>query len=405
MLTRRALLASTAAIGLAGCSDARPWSEASGRVRLATGTRGAVFDQYGAALARVVGDLMPATSAGTVTTGGSVDNVLQIVAGRAEIGFCLGDTAAVAVAGSAPFEGATGLVALARLYDELPAGGRARGLPRPHARRPARAPGGGRRTSLGHPAHRVPHPRRGRGGPGRGRGLPRGARRRARRPGHAAGGRRVLRERLPDPPDRRLRRGYAGAGARPRCAGAVAGGRARGAVRRGAAARLAVPVAGGGADRQREDAPGGQPSTVRRPGRRGRVGHLRRAGADRAAGARRASADRGGRHLHRAAAAAPGRAGVLQEARPRGILTSARSPGPAAARRSEPPASRSRPAAIARPRPVPSTSACRGSRWKRRPSSSTSAVLRLGTVVAKEQQPVVGVGAQAETRPRHRVRT
>lgn len=119
MLTRRALLATTVALGLAGCADDRPWSGASGRVRLATGTTGAVFDQYGAALARVIGELMPATSPSTLNTGGSVDNVLQIVAGRAEIGFCLGDTAAQAVAGTDPFADATGLVALARLYDSF----------------------------------------------------------------------------------------------------------------------------------------------------------------------------------------------------------------------------------------------------------------------------------------------
>lgn len=119
VLTRRALLATSAALGLGACTDSRPWSGASGRVRLATGTSGAVFDQYGAALARVIGEVMPATSARTVNTGGSVDNVLQIVGGRAEIGFCLGDTAAQAVAGTAPFEEATALVALARLYDSF----------------------------------------------------------------------------------------------------------------------------------------------------------------------------------------------------------------------------------------------------------------------------------------------
>lgn len=123
MLTRRSLLAATAAagaaLGLGSCADDRAWSDASGRVRLATGTRGAVFDQYGRALATVIGDLMPSTSPSTLDTDGSVDNVRQIVAGRAEIGFCLGDTAAQAVAGRAPFAGRTDLVALARLYDSF----------------------------------------------------------------------------------------------------------------------------------------------------------------------------------------------------------------------------------------------------------------------------------------------
>ncbi|WP_408898673.1 TAXI family TRAP transporter solute-binding subunit [Nocardioides sp. R1-1] len=120
--TRRALLAATAgAVGLAsaGCSDGRFWTDATGRIRLGTGNPGAVFDEYGGALARAARRVMPAVRVSVRNTRGSVDNVRRIDGGTVEVGFCLGDTADLALRGRSPFAATQDLVALARLYDSF----------------------------------------------------------------------------------------------------------------------------------------------------------------------------------------------------------------------------------------------------------------------------------------------
>lgn len=107
------------ASALGGCARSEPWSEATGRLRIATGNRGAVFDRYGSALAREVTGRMPGVTSEAITTSGSVGNVERLLAGRAEVGFCLGDTARLAFEGQEPFVEPAGLVAIARLYDSF----------------------------------------------------------------------------------------------------------------------------------------------------------------------------------------------------------------------------------------------------------------------------------------------
>ncbi|WP_275888254.1 TAXI family TRAP transporter solute-binding subunit, partial [Nonomuraea lactucae] len=80
----------------AGCGGANVPPVPEGDVRIATGAAGGVYEVYGSAYAGVVGDRVPG-SAVTVASGGSVDNVEMVAAGRAEVGFALADVAADAV--------------------------------------------------------------------------------------------------------------------------------------------------------------------------------------------------------------------------------------------------------------------------------------------------------------------
>lgn len=123
MVGRRTLLfgmtAVAAGAAVSACSRDPWWAGSSGRLRIATGNVGAVFERYGAALAREVSSVMPEVSSTTVRTGGSVENVEQLRAGSADIAFCLGDTAQLAFDSKAPFEEKVELTALARLYDSF----------------------------------------------------------------------------------------------------------------------------------------------------------------------------------------------------------------------------------------------------------------------------------------------
>ncbi|KUO20674.1 TAXI family TRAP transporter solute-binding subunit [Streptomyces dysideae] len=105
------------ALLLAGCggSDAPP--RPSGEIKVATGNRGGVYADYGAGYADVVERRLPDASARVLHTGGSVDNLRRVDARQAQIGFTLADSAADAVAGSAPFSRKLPVVALAALYD------------------------------------------------------------------------------------------------------------------------------------------------------------------------------------------------------------------------------------------------------------------------------------------------
>lgn len=119
-LSRRRLIVGAGALAaLVGCGTDEPWHDARGRLRIATGNRGAVFDRYGAALAREARVVMPDVDATEVLSRGSVDNARLLVRGRADVGFCLGDTARLAFDGEAPFDRPAGLVAVGRLYDSF----------------------------------------------------------------------------------------------------------------------------------------------------------------------------------------------------------------------------------------------------------------------------------------------
>jgi TRAP transporter TAXI family solute receptor len=118
-LRRRGFLALGGLATVAACSGGPAWDDARGRLRIATGNRGAVFDRYGTALAAEAEVLMPDVDASIVLSRGSVENVRLLLDGRADVAFCLGDTARDAYEGSAPFDAPAGLVAVCRLYDSF----------------------------------------------------------------------------------------------------------------------------------------------------------------------------------------------------------------------------------------------------------------------------------------------
>ncbi len=105
------------ALALIACGGPENPPGPRGAVRIATGNRGGVYAVYGDGLAGIVRGRFPSTAATTIATGGSVDNIDLICAGRAEAGFTLADVAADAVNGAAPFAESRPIVALARLYD------------------------------------------------------------------------------------------------------------------------------------------------------------------------------------------------------------------------------------------------------------------------------------------------
>lgn len=118
-LGRRAVLALGGATALSACLAGPAWEDARGRLRIAAGNRGAVFDRYGTALAEEARAAMPDVDAQVVLSRGSVENVRLLLDGRAEVAFCLGDTARDALEGTAPFEVPSEVVAVTRLYDSF----------------------------------------------------------------------------------------------------------------------------------------------------------------------------------------------------------------------------------------------------------------------------------------------
>ncbi|WP_101784346.1 TAXI family TRAP transporter solute-binding subunit [Nonomuraea indica] len=115
--TRRLLPAVLAAVlAVAGCGGADVPAVPEGTVRIATGAEGGVYEVYGSAYAGVLGERFPGP-ARVLPSGGSVDNIELVMAGRAETGFTLADIAADALAGREPFGAPRRLAALARLYD------------------------------------------------------------------------------------------------------------------------------------------------------------------------------------------------------------------------------------------------------------------------------------------------
>lgn len=112
-------MAAGAAAVLPGCSSGGPSAGATGRLRIATGSPGAVFHRYGSALAAEAGLLMPDVRADALSTTGSVENDVALADGRADVAFSLGDTAVLALAGADPFDAPLAPVGLARLYDSF----------------------------------------------------------------------------------------------------------------------------------------------------------------------------------------------------------------------------------------------------------------------------------------------
>ena len=90
-----------------------------GELTIATGGTGGVYFPLGGGLAEVIGENIEGYSASVQETNASVDNMLLIGDGGADIAFTLGDTAADAVNGEGDdfAEGPIEACALARIYD------------------------------------------------------------------------------------------------------------------------------------------------------------------------------------------------------------------------------------------------------------------------------------------------
>jgi uncharacterized protein len=124
---RRTLVAglATGTLLLAACGggggdgDAGDAPGADGTLSIATGGTGGVYYPYGGGMANVLRERL-GLNASVQETNASVDNLLLVQDGAADMAFSLGDTVADGVAGRAQFEGrAVQLCTLGRLYDNF----------------------------------------------------------------------------------------------------------------------------------------------------------------------------------------------------------------------------------------------------------------------------------------------
>ncbi|WP_232075466.1 TAXI family TRAP transporter solute-binding subunit [Phytohabitans suffuscus] len=98
------------ALALTGCMGGAPRRR---QIRIATGSRTAVYFAVGTALAGIVEQELPETDAVAMVTAASAENVQLIVDNEAEIGFTQAD---ILVTGATPDPR---IAALARVYDDL----------------------------------------------------------------------------------------------------------------------------------------------------------------------------------------------------------------------------------------------------------------------------------------------
>ncbi|MFE3447450.1 TAXI family TRAP transporter solute-binding subunit [Nonomuraea sp. NPDC059194] len=110
--SRRAVLAALL-MAATGCGRARRTAP----LVIATGQRGGVYFDYGEGLAAAVSAEDPGLRPRVIATGASLDNLRLVADGGADVAFTLADSAALAVAGQAPFLEPQPVRALARLYD------------------------------------------------------------------------------------------------------------------------------------------------------------------------------------------------------------------------------------------------------------------------------------------------
>jgi len=90
--------------------------EKSVRLSIATGGTGGVYYPLGGGLANVLSKSLPGVEATAEVTSASVDNVKLVGAGKADIAFCLADTAADGFAGVGKFKEKVAIRAIAVLY-------------------------------------------------------------------------------------------------------------------------------------------------------------------------------------------------------------------------------------------------------------------------------------------------
>jgi uncharacterized protein len=103
---------------VAACSPNDP-PGGEGRLSIATGGSGGVYQVYGGGLADVLSDELPDSPTTAETTSASVDNLLLVAGQDSDIAFTLADTAIDAVEGNESFDGPQPLRALATLYPNI----------------------------------------------------------------------------------------------------------------------------------------------------------------------------------------------------------------------------------------------------------------------------------------------
>ena len=103
---------------VAACSPNDP-PGGEGRLSIATGGSGGVYQVYGGGLADLLSDELPESPTTAETTSASVDNLVLVAEGESDVAFSLADTAIDAVEGNESFEQPLPLRALATLYPNI----------------------------------------------------------------------------------------------------------------------------------------------------------------------------------------------------------------------------------------------------------------------------------------------
>jgi TRAP transporter TAXI family solute receptor len=111
-------LAVVLATGALSCSPNDP-PGGEGRLSIATGGAGGVYQVYGGALADLMSDELPDTPTTAETTSASVDNLLLVANGDSDIAFALEDSAIDAVRGQESFDEPLPLRAIGMLYPNI----------------------------------------------------------------------------------------------------------------------------------------------------------------------------------------------------------------------------------------------------------------------------------------------
>ena len=113
-----ALAVCAVALSATACSPNDP-PGGEGRLSIATGGSGGVYQVYGGGLADVMSDKLPDSPTTAETTSASVDNLLLVDGGDSDVAFTLGDSAIDAVKGEESFERPLKVRALATLYPNI----------------------------------------------------------------------------------------------------------------------------------------------------------------------------------------------------------------------------------------------------------------------------------------------
>jgi TRAP transporter TAXI family solute receptor len=111
-----ALACGLAVLGLAG-TDAR--AQAGGQISIVTGGTGGVYYPMGGGLANILSKSLPNTQATAEVTGGSVDNLKAIGAGKADVGFSMVDAGMEALQGQGKFSSKLPVRTLAVIYPNV----------------------------------------------------------------------------------------------------------------------------------------------------------------------------------------------------------------------------------------------------------------------------------------------